>query len=195
MAIEQNIDTGNPIIILGEDIIKKREAEFKNIFKKMTKEERLEYALSVYQNCLKEIEEKFRNSDYSSPACSALSEIKAKLDKAASISDADDFFYEISKKELEDADKTYNFYRSLYKKIFTENGCFLGSYFGIETPLALGVACFVYGTQNCKVNIEWVRNKWELRGDYSSSFRYAFTISSSYPKGHIYKIAYKKYDM
>lgn len=195
LAIEQNIDTGNPIIILGEDIIKKREAEFKNIFKKMTKEERLEYALSVYQNCLKEIEEKFRNSDYSSSACSDLSEIKAKLDKAASISDADDFLYEISKKELEDADKTYNFYRSLYKKFFTENGCFLGSYSGIETPLALGVACFVYGTQNCKVNIEWVRNKWELRGDYSSSFRYAFTISSSYPKGHIYRIAYKKYDM
>ena len=35
LAIEQNIDTGNPIIILGEDIIKKREAEFKNIFKKI----------------------------------------------------------------------------------------------------------------------------------------------------------------
>ena len=195
LAVEQNKKNGRPIIIDGDMILEKEKKIVKNKLETINNAERLEYALSLYKIIVEKIEDTF-DGEYTDPICSGDSVIRGTLRNGARISDADDFFKAIPKQYwMKTKEDGYQFYRKLYETIVDGFGCFLEDKVGIITPVVLSVASFVYGSPDCEVHIEWVRNKWELRGEFSGSFRYAFTISPSCPKGYIFKVPYIRYSM
>lgn len=70
---------------------------------------------------------------------------------------------------------------------FILGGCSLDGIVGVECPVALAVASFVYGSPENSVEIEFTRDKWEYRGDYCSSYFIAFELSKDYPEGRVFK--------
>ena len=187
-AIEQYESTGKPLLINSGALLNKASELVSDKINSMTKEERFNYAISLYKDCTKKIDKLMDDGYYNDPICSEDSRICSQLMEGAQIADASDFLRKVAGN-----DDAYKRYYSLYEKAFETRGCSLGELCGTDFAIALCVACFVYGSPDCDVFVEWVRDKWELRGDYSSSFRYAFTISSLYPEGDIYKIKYRKY--
>ena len=103
----------------------------------------------------------------------------------------------------DDYTQTAEVYKEKYKAAHTPKdvnssrfilgGCSLDGIVGVECPVALAVASFVYGSPENSVDVEFTRDKWEWRGDYCSSFYVAFELSSSYPEGRVYKSLQHKY--
>lgn len=168
-------------------------------FVSMSKEEKLNYALSLYNACINKVQTMMDNvGTYGDPICSGISDIRAKIHPNVEISDADDFLNKVAKfnkswgGSYKDTAKSY---RKLYKEIFDTFGCDLDECVGIEVAIALSVACFVYGTPDCEIHIEWVRDKWESRGDYSASFNVGFELSSAFAEGRVVRCSKEAYDM
>ncbi len=198
-AVDQNKKTGRPIIIDGDLILSKEDAFVRNLLSSLNEDDKLNYALSLYKKCVEKVENKLNDGYYNHPICSGMSYIRLPNNHATSndINNADAFLEIVAGENVAwgNKQKVFEMYKSQYKGVIEEKHYYYDGAVGILAPIALSVACFVYGSPDCKVYIEWTRDKWEYRGDYSSSFRYAFTVSPSCPEGYIFKEPYEKYDM
>lgn len=183
--------TGVPMLVILDEILIENEKYIERQFVSMPKEAKLNYALSLYKVCINKVQTMMDNvGTYGEPICSGLAEIKETLSPSVNISDAYDFLDRVSQYYGYDYEgKTYEdlvkMYREAYDAVFTQSGCYLGEGVGIEVPIAVAVACFVYGTPDCNIHIEWVRDKWESRGDYSSSFNVGFELSKVFADGRV----------
>lgn len=197
-------EKGTPHIISGYGLISQSKQLVTEKFNSMNKEEKLQYAIELYELCVSKIKVMMdRTNEYNNPTCTQDTEIICVLCENAKIEDADEFFDVISSRNRSWGDN-YNEIAQTYKekyrrtfvkseRCFASSGCSLDGVIGYECPVALAVAGFVYGSPENSVDVEFTRDKWEWRGDYCSSFYVAFELSSSYPEGRVYKSLQHKY--
>jgi hypothetical protein len=176
-AVKQNESTGKPVIINPDTILDKERKLVANYIASMSKEDKFEYALSLYDICKDKVDKMAMNDDFIHPFCSDRSVIRAQLREGAQVSDASDFLHEVA----EDYDRYY----SLYEKAFEPKGCSLYELYGTDFAIALSVAAFVFGSTDSQIYVEWYRNKWELRGDFEAPFLMAFTLDTIYSEGRV----------
>lgn len=191
--------TGVPMLIILDEILIENEKYIERQFVSMPKEAKLNYALSLYKVCINKVQTMMDNvGTYGEPICSELAEIKETLYPSVNVSDAYDFLNEVAKVNESWGDpheEIAESYRYMYEKAFSENGYDLAECIGIEAAIAIAVACFVFGSPDCNIHIEWVRDKWESRGDYSSSFNVGFELSKVFAEGRVVRCGKEAYDM
>lgn len=198
-CVKSTDETDKPMLIIVDELIEANESYFNNRFVSMSNPEKFSWALSLYDTCIKKVETMMDNiGTYSDPICSGSSTIRAEIHPHAKITDADGFLDEVVKFNEswgDSPEKISEAYRSIYKEVFSEYGSDFGECVGIEAAIAIAVACFIFGSPDCDVYIEWVRDKWESRGDYSSSFNVAFELSRTFPDGRLSRSGKEAYDM
>lgn len=73
---------------------------------------------------------------------------------------------------------------SAFKEVFL--GGYLGEYVGVRLPIAVAIALFVFADASYSVSMDFVRDKWEGRGDYRSKSNVAFRLGPDYDEGDVF---------
>lgn len=198
MAITESQKSGKPYIVDGYELIRKSRNLVMEEFLSRQKDDKFEYALSLYRACIEKVETAMnKTKTYNNPTCSDCY-IKSSSIPSTDFVNVKEFLFEAAKLNLTwqwDTNKKANSYFEAYSKIMNCGGESFYECVGIEFPIAIAVAVFVYGNPDVSMDLEWVRDKWELRGDYRSSFCIAFELSSNFPEGRVYNVRYTPYDM
>lgn len=70
--------------------------------------------------------------------------------------------------------------------------CWFSGYDG-EVIALFAIACFLFASIDLNVIFEFVRDKWEFRGDYSGGYRLYWELSNIFPRGYNYREKCKEY--
>ena len=94
--------------------------------------------------------------------------------------DSNDFQYDLN--------QLYNYWMSIDQ---LEEG-----HIGVCLAIGIMVASYMFMSKDVKGEIVFCRDKWEYRGDYSSSTRLALHVDPDIEKWKVYSVrGYEKYDM
>ena len=149
-------------------------------------EAKLERAMKLFTSCVKEIEQQMdKTNDYVHPFVSD-SWIKGPAFDALVAPESALDFFETAVKWMRENDMNYDDFEpdhmgSEYSKRFNEllrfEKLWLDGGLGVRFPVGLAIAFIVYVNPTSKIEIEFVRDKWEWRGDYRNSKCVCFEIS------------------
>ena len=176
--------------------------EHKDVFRTDSREAKSDWAMKVFETCVKKVEQHMdKTNDYNSPALSSNSIIQGSVVEAAvNPSYASDFFNTVAE-WMKVNDKGYdyniepdnlrNWYDQAYALMLHKGTLWGDGEAGVRYPVGLAVAYIVYIDPKAKIELEFVRDKWELRGDYRSSKRVCLEIADY---GYDISVHYNYYD-
>lgn len=196
-AIEHTNKTGKAQLVLADLIFEKEKIALLKRFESATPQEKLKQAIELYDLCVEKVEKAINDGTYNEPICSQDSEIYGVLHKNVKIEDAFEFFDAVAKRNStwENPLETAKTYKKMYRSIYTKRGCALDGICGVECPIALCVANFVYGSPFNTAEFELARDKWEYRGDYRGSYCFKFILSLFFSEGRVERVKQDAYDM
>ena len=187
-----------------EELLSKKD-EHKELFINEDRKAKCDRAMKLFKACVNKVEKYMdKTNDYNSP--SATGSIRGRcVDSSASSNCAADFFDE-AVKWLEECDsKGYDFdidpcnlrkwYEGSFGGLIMKNSLSFDGEVGVRYPVGIAVAYLIYVDPKATIGIEFVRDKWELRGDYSSSKRVCLEIGDYGYDIDVHYNYYKAYDM
>ena len=200
-------ESGSPQFVLARQIDVKEDIRIFNQYKHESPQEKLQRAIALYDLCVSKINGMIeKDKTYNHAICSQDARIRGVLSKGRKFEDAYTFFDAVAKCNDtwgDDYTQTAEAYKEKYRVAHTPKdvnssrfilgGCSLDGIVGVECPVALAVASFIYGSPENSVEIEFTRDKWEYRGDYCSSYFIAFELSKDYPEGRVFKSSQYSY--
>ena len=167
---------------------------------------KLSKAISLFKRCVEAVEKEMdKSGDYNDPTVSTDSELKGKLVTAnVSPESATDFFDE-AVKWMKENDMKYDFqtdpdnirkwYESSYSTLLDQEQYYFDGENGIRYPVGIAVAFMIYAAPDASVEIEFARDKWEWRGDYSGPHRVCLEISNYGTDFKVSNIECEAFDM
>ena len=178
-----------------------------DLFKTEDRKTKCDRAMKVFKSCVSKVEQYMdKTNDYNSPSASSDSVIRGKfVYSAASSNCASDFFDEAVEWLKEGNNKGYDFaiepqnlrqwYEQSFNKCIQRNSYWFEGEVGVRYPVGLAVAYMIYVDPKADITIEFVRDKWELRGDYSSSKRVCLELGDYGNDIKVHYNYYEAYDM
>lgn len=201
------ISKANLTELLDKNIEKKTEKgkQHKDLFVTDNRDKKLNRAMKLFEKCVNRVEQYMdKTGDYNYPTASAHSRLEGKTTKANVASEcAVDFFDAVVSWIKEkyrgtafenEADILGKAYAETYEKILKDDFWFNGE-IGVEYTVGLAVAVMIYMDPTATIEIEYVRDKWEFRGDYSASKRVCLEMSDYGYNVSVHYNKYEAYDM
>ena len=185
---------------LGELLGKKD--KHTELFNKEDRKAKCERAMKVFISCVNKVEQYMdKTNDYNSPAASPNSIVQGRIvHSVTNVNNASDFF-DAAVNWMEENEKGYDFsidsrnmrkwYEETYKKMLQRGTFWFDGEAGVRYPVGLVVAYMTYVDPKATIAIEFVRDKWELRGDYNSSKRVCLEMGDY---GYDINVHYNYYD-
>lgn len=172
------------------------------LFFKEEREAKLNRAMKLFISCVDRVEQYMdETGDYNSPCVSSDSSIQGSAESATVDSRYVSDFFDAAVKWMKENSMKYDYdldlnnirrwYSDTFKEIIRRGRFWFEGESGVRYPVGLAVAYIVYATPSARIKLEFVRDKWELRGDYSSSKRVCLRLSDY---GNDVKVDYNYYD-
>ena len=197
------ISKANLTELLEKNAEKKAEKgkQHKDLFVTEDRNKKLKRAMKLFEKCVSKVEQYMdKTGDYNVPTASAYSSITGNATKADVAPEcAADFFDAVvawvketykGSDYAKEADTLGKAFAETYDKILNNEFQFNGE-IGVEYTVGLAVAVLIYVDPTANAEIEYVRDKWEFRGDYNASKRVCLEIADY---GYSVRVHYNKYD-
>ena len=177
----------------------------KDLFFKEGRDKKLKRAMKLFEKCVEQVEEYLDEAgDYNYPTASTYSRLEGDIVKSDVDPECAADFFDAVVAWAEERYKGTAFeseiaplrkaYAETYEKILNKDFWFNGEV-GVEYTVGLAVAFIIYVDPAAIVEIEYVRDKWEFRGDYSASKRVCLEIGDYGNKVSVHYNHYDAYDM
>lgn len=185
---------------------KSNQENYLSVFKNDDETTKLSKAMGLFKKCVKAVEKEMdKAGDYNDPVVSTESELKGEPIAANVSEESAMAFFDEAVKWMRENDMNFDFqtnpddirkwYEVSYRTLLNQGQYFFDGESGVRYPVGIAVAFMIYAAPDACVEIEFARDKWEWRGDYSGSKRVYLEISDYGTTFNVGNNQYEPYDM
>ena len=178
-----------PFLLSYETVFEQNLAYWVSLFKKESKEEKMQRAFSLFEKSIKDLRAKMEKSKKFNDPIIKSPNLKFDIDKNIDVDSVNEFFELLYSSFYEKYDLPEDFIKFCKyhtEQILAGKKYELDGVVGVEVPVAVGVVIFCFFEPSAQISFEIIRDKWEYRGDYSSKNTLMWNLSPVYSDGCAY---------